>query len=166
MNYLIKYDGYFYPIMQSWTEKPLLLPVYPYEDNVISNFNTRKKEVEVPSFKPIHICPKFNNESRLRKIIDLFLITQKAYCQDTFVMPLLYCEPVKTLQDEGDYFQSNYPLNNPNRVLWNEHGIWKIVFVIKQLPKYIDYDNGLYFINRFSSKQDAEFRFNKFINHE
>lgn len=163
MNYIVQYDGYFYPVIRSWYKKPLILPVYPYEDNVISNFNTRKKEIEVPSFKPIQICPKFKTEFRLRKVVDLFLITQKAYCQDTFVIPLLYCEPV---QDNGDYFESNYPLNNPNRVLWNEHGIWKIVFVIKHLPKYIYYDNGLYFINRFSSKQEAELHFNKFINNE
>lgn len=156
MNYQIKYDGaYFYPSRKSFFNRKMLFPTFPYEPNY-TNENTREGTQILPNFQANWVCPRFRDKMRCIQVVDRFLFIQKAYSLDTLIMPVLYCKPIwQKNNDDGDFFESNYPLENPKRILWNCSGIWEIAFVIKTLPKDICYDT-IGFRNLFTSKNEAE----------
>ena len=161
MNYLIKYDdGYFYPAKKgAFFCTEMLLPVFPYERDY-HNENTREVESEISSFRKIFLAPRFRSKERLRKVVDTFLIAQKAYKGHPIVEPILYCQ--QTNSGDFDFFECNYPLNNPNRVLWNAGGVWEIRFILKNLPKEWQYATG-HFDNLFHTAMEAESSINSYI---
>lgn len=143
--------------------RQLILPTYPY-DRAYHNWNTKHEEQSLPDFKKIFVCPTFRTKGRLEHVLDTFLIAQKAYRDHNMVEPLLYCKPIWPFNgfDEGDCYESNYPLNNPKRVLWNCCGVWEVCFVLKKLPKEWQYASGS-FENKFESALSAERALEEYI---